>query len=443
MKNRSYLTLSSFRLGLTFVALLVANGWQVADAKDVTLRGVVRDTSDNILPGVSIDVVDSKATTMTDGEGRFSVSVQTPAPFRLEMSKEGYVASQVTVSDPGKPIEAALAAETDDTGLIRYATMISMSHSVGEIRRDPRKYENRLLGEELFKELADRYGEKPAEEAVFRIYLPPGVPKLNGLFLSSEHGVGGPMIEHPMVRAFADRHRLALIGVLGNPIQRGIYPASALDTILGEIAREVNHPEIATAPLFTFGHSNGTGFSAAYAAMRPDRVIGWISFHSGASWHLVFPGVEKVPGLVMHGNQDSYFDQGQSEAVASLRTERNAPIALLVDGQGGHWPREREATYAVVLAFCEACLRIRLADSERIADGKPWPKAPLQPAVIESGWLGDRYDRSVGGMQKLTIASYADFQGDRSTANWLPDQAFAKAWQSYGERLSIGGDQPR
>lgn len=431
-----------FRLGLLFFTLITASTYTRLAAEEFTLRGIVRDTSDNILPGVSIEVSGSEVATRSDEDGAFSLAIDSSESIRLDLSKDGYLAKQMLISQLGKPIEATLVAKTDDTGLIRLIKPISMSHSLGEIRRDRAKYENRAMDEKLYQEIVERYGEKPAEEAAFRIYLPPRVPTINGLFLISEHGVGGPMIEHPLVREFADRHHLALIGVLGNAIQRGIFPASVLDEILVDIAQQVNHPEIASVPAFTFGHSNGTGFSASYAAMRPARVISWVSFHSGGSWHLVFPGVEKVPGLVMHGNQDSYFDQGQTQAVESLRRERQAPIALLVDGESGHWPRNREHTFSLVLAFCESCLRIRLAatdeidsdenDNVEIDSNKTWNRSELQPAAIQSGWLGGAYDRAAGGMQMLEIACYADFPGDRDSANWLPDESFAKAWQTYG-----------
>lgn len=45
--------------------------------------------------------------------------------------------------------------------------------------------------------------------------------------------------------------------------------------------------------------------------------------------------------------------------------------------------------------------------------------------------FADRYDRSQGGMQRLDIAPYGEFPGDKKTANWLPDEAFARSWQRY------------
>ncbi|WP_144059477.1 carboxypeptidase-like regulatory domain-containing protein [Rhodopirellula sallentina] len=430
-----------------FTAVTPASGEKAPPSdpnERVTLNGTVRDTSDNILPNVSVHVLSEQTTTnhsasdrsdaastQTDRDGEFFLTVHASTPIRLRLTKEGYNEKLLTITDTDAPVETAMVAKTDDTGLIQHTAQISMSHCLGAIRRDRERYQGRPMDESLYREIVERFGEEPHDEAIFRIYLPPETPKLNGLFLISEHGVGGPMMESPLVRKFADRHRLALVGVLGDVIQRGIYPASALDSVLAQIAQRTQHPEMTTVPVFTFGHSNGTGFSASYAAMRPDRVIGWVSFHSGGSWHLIFPGVEKVPGLIMHGDQDSYFDQGQMSAVKDLRRQRNAPVALLVDGESGHWPRDRDATFSLVTKFCESCLRLRFSGWQRNAEQLAWPDEDLQTPAIDSGWLGEHYDREQGGMQTLAIFPYSQFPGERSTANWLPDETFAQAWQNY------------
>jgi hypothetical protein len=57
----------------------------------------------------------------------------------------------------------------------------------------------------------------------------------------------------------------------------------------------------------------------------------------------------------------------------------------------------------------------------------------MKPVVIEKGWLGANYDQSMGGQQELGITPYTEFKGDRSVANWLPDETFAAVWQRYGK----------
>ena len=45
-------------------------------------------------------------------------------------------------------------------------------------------------------------------------------------------------------------------------------------------------------------------------------------------------------------------------------------------------------------------------------------------------------------MQKLNIAPYAEFSGDRKVANWLPDESFARTWQRYAATGSPVGEVP-
>ena len=100
-------------------------------------------------------------------------------------------------------------------------------------------------------------------------------------------------------------------------------------------------------------------------------------------------------------------------------TSQNILPGVTVDVKG------TEATYSLIIAFCESCMRTRLPD------GVLTGETALKPASIASGWLAGQYDRAAGGMQELSIAPYAAFPGDRAIANWLPDEAFAKVWQHY------------
>ena len=159
-------------------------------------------------------------------------------------------------------------------------------------------------------------------------------------------------------------------------------------------------------------------FSAFYAASDPERTIGWISYHSGGRWHLEFAGVESSPGLVMHGMKDIFF-KGQEKTIDLLRTKRDAAVCMTMEPYVSHWPADRNATYDFIYEFTEACMRTRMN------------KSGLKKVNIKSGWLGSRYDKTKGGVQKPQIAPYAAFKGDKKSANWLPDEKFAKVWQAY------------
>jgi len=101
--------------------------------------------------------------------------------------------------------------------------------------------------------------------------------------------------------------------------------------------------------------------------------------------------------------------------VKDLRKQRNAPVAMMLEGNVSHGPVDPTATWEFIVEFCKAAMRIRLGkDSE------------LRPVVIEKGWIGGLYDRRHWWTTTVACRSNEDFSGNRSTANWLPDKKFAK-----------------
>jgi len=277
---------------------------------------------------------------------------------------------------------------------------------------------------EAFTKVLESRKVAPANEAPgktqFHVYIPKSVKKVKAAFYISCHGMGE--IGSPTLHKFAEDEKVALVGLLGDPVQRGLFPVSLLDKHIKKLAVLSGHPELTDVPIITFGHSNGTGFAACLPSQRPDRVIAWISFHSGYSNYLQFPNTEKVPALIMHGMRDDWFKKHhQDEAVATMRKKRNAAMGMMMEGSVGHAPVNKETTWSFIVEFCKAAIRVRLGE-----DGT------LKPVNINSGWLGAVYDTELGGQQRLYIAPYADFKGDPSTANWLPNKEFAWIWQVYG-----------
>jgi hypothetical protein len=52
----------------------------------------------------------------------------------------------------------------------------------------------------------------------------------------------------------------------------------------------------------------------------------------------------------------------------------------------------------------------------------------LDPA---QGFLGQNWDLATGGYQQLPVAPLDQFSGDRPTASWLPNAAYAADWQRF------------
>jgi hypothetical protein len=410
-----------------------------AEAVSHTLRGRITDARGQPLAGVRVGLRTANAVTQTDAQGHFALEFTPPlAPVKdksnaydfLEFDREGYLGRSINLTDTEaftKPLDEKLEADVLTEERAEFSRRMSLGFTLPVNTPVLQKFDSTspdLSGAEwarFFSAMEARKQDGPTEQVFFQAYVPKEVVKLKAVFLFTRHGIGS--LDHPRLREFARRNGIGLVSAKGNPVQRGFYPVSAIDEDIARLGRMLKRPELGTVPVLTFGHSNGTGFAGMFPSQRPERVIAWISYHSGVSFHLQFPGVEKVPGLAMHGNIDPFVKNGQEQTIKNLRANRNAPIALMMEGNVAHGPvdKEQNATWDFIAAFCEAAMRIRLN-----ADGT------LKPVDVEQGWLGANYDRAQGGQQELAIAPFADFKGDRSVANWLPDKQFAETWQRYG-----------
>lgn len=379
----------------------------LTEGQTITITGKVMDTDDNWLNDVKVSMNPVDAVTTSDPNGDFTLEFVYDEKLKpnqrgiiaaLRFKKEGHLDEIVRIRSTafftkGKPLEVKLTSEPIQEGLVGFTTPMVSVNAVGQ----------------------DTEGE-----AEFHVYIPESVEKVRAAFYLSRHGMGN--ITHPVLQKFAEEEKVALVAMYGDPVQRGLDDVSLTDEPIKELAEMSGHPELVDAPILTFGHSNGTGFAACWPAQRPEQSLGWISFHPGFNAYLEFPNTEKVPSMVMLGTVDKYFINGrQDETVKELRQTRDAAMSTMMEAGVGHGPVDADLVWEFVVEFCKAALRVRLAD-----DGT------LKPIKIEDGWLGALYDLESGGRQVLEIAPYAEFKGDKSTANWLMDEAFAKAWQAYG-----------
>ncbi len=390
---------------LAFGAALWGNP-SMAEEKKYVLKGKVMDTSDNWLNKAKVTLAPVGVEMQTDPNGDFTLEFTIDKPLErnkrrhiavLKVQREGHVTRQMPIRS------MAFFART--TPLV--------------VKLEPQPVDSSLVG--FTARMKAPKGRK-GTNAQFHVYIPESVKKVRAAFYISRHGMGD--IAGPVLREFAEDEKVALVGMMGDPVQRGVDDVSILDEHVKRLAEMSGHPELPDVPIMTFGHSNGTGFAASWPRDRPEKVIAWVSFHPGFSGYLQHPETERVPAMVMCGTVDKYLLRSrQDKVVATMRKTRNAAMCVMMEGGVGHGPADRGLVWEFITDFCKAAMRVRLGE-----DGK------LRPVAIEEGWLGAVYDFEKGGRQLLDIAPYAEFDGDRSTANWFPDEQFAKAWQAYGQK---------
>jgi hypothetical protein len=280
-----------------------------------------------------------------------------------------------------------------------------------------------------WREAVKQKGEGQREEVRFDLWLPDGLQTARGIVVMSGHGSGESLFHRADLRALATELQLALFKFTGNPMQRGFWPRSLLFDYLKAFAAKSGHPELEHAPLFLYGHSNGTGFSAVFPSYVPDRVWGWVSMRPGITFQVYQPGAAQVPGLVIFGEDDPFLARPSKEenlaVVGALRKNHRALWNTAVEPKTGHGPGEQ--TWPLVFSF------LRHSFSARVPADADATRGPvkLRSLALESGHLGQSWAAQPGGYQELSTAPFADFDGDRSTASWLLNAAYAADWQRF------------
>jgi len=285
------------------------------------------------------------------------------------------------------------------------------------------------LTDEQWREAVKQKGEGKKEDVRFDLWLPGDIPYAKGVVVISGHGSGEGLFRRPDMRELARELHLALFKFIGNPMQRGFWPKSLLYERLRAFGQKSGHPELEHAPLFLYGHSNGTGFSAIFPATESARVWAWVSMRPGTTFQVYQPGAAQVPGLVIFGEDDHFLARPSKEenlaVVPLMRKKHNAVWNFAVEPKTGHGPGEK--TWPLVFSFLRHTWAARVP-----ADGDP-RKGPvtLRQPQLEQGYLGQNWDAAKGGYQTLPIAPFASFPGDKTVASWLVNASYAADWQTF------------
>ena len=285
------------------------------------------------------------------------------------------------------------------------------------------------VSDEQWREAVKQKGEGQREEVRFDLWLPDDIGIARGIVVMSGHGSGENLFRRADMRALAKELHLALFKFVGNPMQRGFWPRSLLFDRLKLFGEKCGHPELEHAPLFLYGHSNGTGFSAIFPSYAPERVWGFVSMRPGITFQVYQPGAAQVPGLVIFGEDDGFFARPSREenlaVVPTLRKNHAALWNIAVEPKTGHGPGEK--TWPLVFSFLRHTFAARVPAN---ADTHQDP-VKLNAFVPESGHLGRDWNSTKGGYKTLSIAPFAAFTSDQATASWLVNAAYAADWQAF------------
>ena len=260
------------------------------------------------------------------------------------------------------------------------------------------------------------------DKAGFRLWIPQNLQQARAVvvLIPGSNGDGRAQVDDPEWQAFAERHRLALLGCwfTDKPhdqsfieeyvnVSRG--SGQALIDGLNALAKRSEHPELASAPLLMWGMSAGGQFNYEFVAWKPERVLAFVVNKGGIYYSaLLSQAARAVPGVLFVGGKDLEFRTNTINGLFAVNRRAGALWALAEEPAAAHVVgRSRD----VALIFFEEVLALRL----------PEGASNLQRLAESSGFLGDLKAKT---FQKQTAAA-----PNYPTA-WLPTSRVARAWQS-------------
>ena len=291
-------------------------------------------------------------------------------------------------------------------------------------------------------------GKGPGElpyAVTYTVWIPEGVETLRGLVVH-QHGCGEGSCKSGLTGAF-DLHWQALARKHGCALMAPSYeqPQSAdcqmwcdprngsdaaFQKSLSDLGAASGHPELAAVPWALWGHSGGGHWAGGMVLLHPERVAAaWL--RSGVP--LLEPN-PKRPSIKVHELPEAALsvpmmcNLGTKEGVTVTKGRfagvwpANKSFFEAVRGRGGLIGVAVDPLTAhecgnqryLAIPWLDACLAARLP-----AAGGTTPR----PMPKEEAWLASL------GVAKAVPA--AEFEGDRKSAVWLPNESVALGWMGY------------
>jgi hypothetical protein len=192
----------------------------------------------------------------------------------------------------------------------------------------------------------------------------------------------------------------------------GIGGGEAFLSLFQRIADETGHRELRDVPFLFWGWSAAASFGTTFAAIHPERTVGFVRYHThrrGLSDDL--QSLKQMPALLIAGGKDETAGIDDAQALWKLGRAVGAPWVLAIEPESPHFSPEIHAMTVKQLLI-------------------PWIAAILQ-RHRDHPWLAD--------MSALAIGSFDNFTGDKANASWLPDEVSARGWQTVTQPAGRSG----
>ncbi len=249
-------------------------------------------------------------------------------------------------------------------------------------------------------------------------YLPPGVTNIRAMIVGGTPLAGGTS---QIWRDFCAAQRVGLVRAV---------------TDMPTVATATGHPEVANAAFVTCGTSAGANAATSTAIANPTRAIAVVGLHGvmfalgntgfnanrGGELNdvptLDFSGAYGVPMIHNFDNNDGFVNPVVLQGLVEWGRAHGAPWTFFIHNDGTHTDNDTALT-TLIFPWLAAVLDARLPANAGTGDGT----VTLNAVPESSGWLGD--------IKMKTIASFASYTGDKTKADWFPNQSAATIWSGY------------
>jgi len=215
------------------------------------------------------------------------------------------------------------------------------------------------------------------------------------------------------MRAFADQHRVAILGTSKSgpfALPNQVASDQSILNALAAGAAASGRTEVATVPILLFGLSGGGPEASGFAARHPERVAGLLLKAPSGVASLTTDAQRGVPTFLALAELDVLVN---NVALGQAFTANR--------GSGALWALATEPG-AVHFGYSDALRNATIGWMQSIVDRRvAGSSGRIQPAVEPSGWLGDP---STGD-----TSPWGGYRGDRSAASWFPTQRTADDWR--------------
>jgi dienelactone hydrolase len=289
---------------------------------------------------------------------------------------------------------------------------------------------------------------KGSKTESYRLWIPDKVQKVRGVIVVPDYASDRIIYfsEDLGYRQFAERMDFALLAYrVFNEDTDATRDEATKDMLLAleSLGAKSGHAELAFASLISTGMSWGARCAMAIAMSVPERTIGFVPLHCTLTFAEISASAHreaffKVPGLCETVEFEKYYDktkppfEATDTGLAVHASNAQGALHASYIFPGANHPDVREHEFIWLWITC--------ITGQRLPSKLTFDKAPeLNPIIRESGWIGTYdYEHRWNAEEKfehfrvksVNITPFADFKGDPAKANWLPNEALARAWKA-------------